>query len=140
MRSSLYQDTRKMLANLELDDDVNGSCFHLQNTQALLLVGIYEFTQNLFRRAWTTVGRALRLAQLQRLDQLDPLFDDCIFSPEKQVEGRKLVEEKRRTFWTAYCIDRLFSGIDDLPPTVAENVVGIWLSSIVLDIKAKLVD
>ena len=114
-----------MLSTLEIEDDAHESPFQLQRTQAFVLMAIYEFTQNMFSRAWVRSGRAVRSAQLLKLDRLDSAdaFLDDVMLPIKHDEGSTAMEEKRRTFWMAYCIDRLFCGIDDMPICLCEDDV-----------------
>lgn len=145
MRDSLYHDTRKILATLALDDDdTDEAPFLLQRAQALLIVGIYEFTHNLFTRAWATTGQAIRLVQILKLDKLDvdirspldPLSGgDHLVSPgPKHMPGSSdtdsdtdawMLAEKRTTFWVAFCVDRLFCGIEGMPMAMAENQVRV---------------
>lgn len=87
----------------------------LELAQAWILVSIYEFTQVTFQRAWSSAGRAIRLVQLTRLSDLDaePVgADDFVVR-----------EEQRRTFWIAFCLDRLTCIMEKLPLTLSEHPV-----------------
>lgn len=123
IRSILYSETLEKLKALEharspLDDDAS----YLQQTQAWILIAIYEFMQVNFQRAWTSTGRAIRLVQLMKLNEVDAIagLDVSLdLSPEEFVER----EERRRTFWAAFCLDRFSCILDGLPLTLSEQAV-----------------
>ena len=111
-----------MLETLELEDNADEECFHLELAQAWILVAIYEFMQTTFRRAWISAGRAFRFVQLMKLHEIDSL--SCLNAgasgtSEEWVEA----EEKGRTFWMAYCLDRFCCGLKGLSLTLNEQVV-----------------
>lgn len=61
--------------------------------------------QKTFRRPWASTGRALRLVQLLKLNGIDSIehlhdVSSDIYNSDAETE------EKRRTFWMAYCLDR----------------------------------
>lgn len=90
--------------------------------QAWLLVALYEFKLMYFPRAWLSVGRACRLAQMMGLHRLDGAGLDvkqCIPPPRDWTER----EERRRTFWMAFCCDRYASIGTGWPMTVDERDV-----------------
>lgn len=90
----------------------------IEHVQAWLLIAFYEFTRGNFRRGWISAGRAFRLVQLANLHGID--------SPENMPQGDDAVwmEERRRTFWVAYCLDR-FIGMKrgHWPLTITEEAV-----------------
>ncbi len=98
----------------------------LAQAQAWILVAVYEFVKlaSCFRRPWTSVGRAIRLVQLLRLNEMDAsdgVFDIVVHAetdPDAIIE----LEEKRRTFWMAFCLDRFACALDGLPQTLGEPV------------------
>lgn len=115
-RESLYNETRQMLEALDLaDDDLQP--VRIELVQAWLLLTFYELARASYRRASISAGRALRLVQLARLHEVD--------NPENNVEGEDAVarEERRRTFWVAYCLDRLGCLKSRCPLTLTEEVV-----------------
>lgn len=78
--------------------------------------------QKTFRRPWASTGRALRLVQLLKLNGIDSIehlhdVSSDIYNTDAETE------EKRRTFWMAYCLDRLFCILNNSPLTVDENTV-----------------
>lgn len=90
--------------------------------QAWILVALYEFKLMYFPRAWLSVGRACRLAQMMGLHRLDGAGLDvkqCIPPPRDWTER----EERRRTFWMAFCCDRYASIGTGWPMTVDERDV-----------------
>ncbi|KAL2259845.1 hypothetical protein VTK26DRAFT_6335 [Humicola hyalothermophila] len=115
-REQLYYETRQMLEGLELvDDDMHPP--RIEQVQAWLLIAFYEFARSSYRRASISAGRAFRLVQLSRLHQVD--------APDNLIEGEDSVvtEEKRRTFWVAYCLDRLICMQSRGPLTLTDEVI-----------------
>lgn len=104
---TFYRRARKYA---ELDEmKGHGECFvTVGHSQCWTLVATYEFKMMYFPRAWMSVGRAARLAQmlnLQRLDGAGLEVKQTIAPPRDWTER----EERRRTFWMAYCNDRYAS-------------------------------
>ncbi|KAI4286649.1 MAG: hypothetical protein L6R35_004094, partial [Caloplaca aegaea] len=96
---SLYQDTRQALELLESrHSDIKS--IRIEQVQACLLLAIYEFMRSDYCRGWMSAGRAFRLIQLMRLQEID--VPGCNRTQTDWVE----MEEKRRTFWVAYALDR----------------------------------
>lgn len=74
-------------------------------TQAWILIGIYELKLMYYPRVWLSTGRAVRLAQMLGMHRLDGLNSDLkqtLLPPRDWIEK----EERRRTFWMAFCMDR----------------------------------
>jgi hypothetical protein len=122
LRNTLYNETRQMLETLDLSEDDMG-VVRIEQVQAWLLIAHYEFTRVNFRRGWVSAGRAFRLVQLAKLHEID--------SPGAFLEGEDpvLVEERRRTFWVAYCLDRFICMKSRWPLTLIEEVVSLLLDS-----------
>lgn len=112
-RELLYNETRQMLEELDLTEDDTHS-LRIEQVQAWLLVAYYEFARSNYRRASISAGRAFRLVQLARLHEVDSAEND---------EDPVVTEERRRTFWVAYCLDRLISMRGCWPLTLIEEVV-----------------
>ncbi|KAL8766802.1 MAG: hypothetical protein Q9209_006541 [Squamulea sp. 1 TL-2023] len=94
--------------------------------QSWVLICTYEFQMMFFPRAWSSVGRAVRLAMMMGLNRLDGVGLDVkqVLPPIRDwTEG----EERRRTFWMAYCVDKYASMGTGWPMAVDER-----------DIKTKL--
>lgn len=112
----LYRDTRRTLEVLEMKDTEIES-IDIEQVQACILLAIYEFMRSDYRRGWMSAGRAFRLIQLMRLHEID--VPDCIQMQTDWIE----TEEKRRTFWMAYSLDRFVSSRNGWPLTLSEQVV-----------------
>jgi hypothetical protein len=115
-RELLYAETRQMLEALDLADDDLQPVW-TEQIQSWLLVAFYELARASYRRASISAGRAFRLVQLARLHDID--------SPGNPVgeEDEVVREERRRTFWVAYCLDRLICLRSRGPLTLTEEVV-----------------
>lgn len=117
----LYRRARKYA---ELDEmKGQGETFvSIGHTQCWILIASYEFKMMYFPRAWMSVGKASRLALMLALNKLDGSGLDVkksIPPPRDWTEG----EERRRTFWMAYCIDRYASIGTGWPLTLDERDV-----------------
>lgn len=120
MRESLYTSARSAIEALDHDIE-SSSAACLQVAQAWLLLTHYEFRYMSYRRAWLTAGRAFRIIQLAKLHEIDRLNDVSInmAHPEAWSEA----EEKRRTYWLAYCLDRFLNMSDEWPLSLHEEAV-----------------
>ncbi|KAF2093107.1 hypothetical protein NA57DRAFT_49185 [Rhizodiscina lignyota] len=107
MQEHFYHRARKYLQM----DEMRGhgeATITIGTCQAWLLVSMHEFKLMYFPRAWMSVGRACRLALMMGLHRLDGAGLDvkqCIPPPRDWTER----EERRRTFWMAFCEDRYAS-------------------------------
>ena len=120
-----YLRTRKYLQADEMRNHGEG-IVSLQHCQAWVITCIYEFKNMYFPRAWQTTGRAVRMAQMLGLHRIDGFGLDvkqCLPPPKDWVER----EERRRTFWLAFCEDRYASVGTGWPMTIDERDVSIEL-------------
>ncbi|KAL4915419.1 fungal-specific transcription factor domain-containing protein [Aspergillus aurantiobrunneus] len=119
--AQLYGETRRRFDALEVSgheiDDIE-----IEHLQACLLLAIYEFLHSYYRRGWMRAGYAFRLVQLMRLFELDS--PGAI--PSMDWVG---VEQKRRTFWVAFCLDRFLSIRNKWPLTLIEHLITTRLPS-----------
>ncbi|OKL58352.1 hypothetical protein UA08_06013 [Talaromyces atroroseus] len=94
--------------------------FDIEQAQAWLLITIYQFMRTTYRKGWLSAGRLFRLIQLMRLYELDSPNEiaNQIIEPD-WVE----LEEKRRTFWMAYTLDRFANIRRGWPITLTEQVL-----------------
>jgi len=102
----LYKNTKRLLDTLD-NKDTNIGFIDLEQVQAWILLAIYEFMRSNYRRGWISAGRSFRLVQLMRLYEIDT---------PKGIHNRGdwlEIEEKRRTFWMAYSLDRFSSVRND---------------------------
>ncbi|KAJ5999869.1 hypothetical protein N7481_000278 [Penicillium waksmanii] len=118
----LYQQARKSLESLELQlPDIKA--IDVEQAQAWLLIAIYELTRMHYSQGWISVGRACRLVQLMslhKIDAVEKMTSDATLPPFTDVE----TEERRRTFWMAYCLDRIIGIRNDWPIAFSELVNG----------------
>ncbi|KAI9799033.1 MAG: hypothetical protein M1826_005608 [Phylliscum demangeonii] len=80
----------------------------LAHCQCWSLIASYEFKMMYFPRSWMSTGRAVRLSQMLSLHRLDGVGLDVkmVLAPPRDWTER---EERRRTFWMAFCNDRYAS-------------------------------
>jgi hypothetical protein len=123
IRADLYTEARQLLDAIE----ANGSgqqC--LEQAQAWLLLSIYELTSNTcnyYQRGMVSAGRAFRLVQLLRLNEIDGPGQAALSANGLAQDDWIDIECMRRTFWVAYTIDRFMSVIDGLSLTFNERQV-----------------
>ncbi|KAL3427794.1 fungal specific transcription factor [Phlyctema vagabunda] len=107
LRDHFYQRSRKYM---ELDT-LKGHGEHMisvAHAQTHTLLASYEFKMMYFPRAWMSTGSAIRMCQMMGLHRLDGVGLDvkqCLPAPRDWTER----EERRRTFWMAFCEDRYAS-------------------------------
>ncbi|KAI2615227.1 hypothetical protein GGR54DRAFT_632321 [Hypoxylon sp. NC1633] len=111
---SLYRYTRRALENLE-SKCVGLAMTEVEQVQAWLLLAIHEFMCVDFSRGWVSAGRAFRLIQLNWLQYSEG--SDVSLAQTDWVDA----EQKRRTFWLAYCLDRFVSVRNNSPMTFSEQ-------------------
>ncbi|KAF2832987.1 binuclear zinc transcription factor [Ophiobolus disseminans] len=119
LQEHFYQRARKY-AQMDEMKGHGESTITLAHCQAWILICTYEFKQMYFPRAWLSAGRAVRLAQMMQLHRLDGVGLDvkqCLPPPKDWTER----EERRRTFWMAFCIDRYASIGTGWPMTIDER-------------------
>lgn len=121
LQTHFYQLARKYLQEVEMKGHGEG-VLSICICQAWSLMSCYEFRRMYFPRAWLSTGRAVRSAQSMGLHRLDGKgFDvkQCLPGPKDWIEK----EERRRTFWSAYCIDRYSSLGTGWPMIIEERDV-----------------
>lgn len=114
----LYHSASQRLEELEAKGNAR-PLIDIMQAQAWLLLALYEFMRVDFRRGWMSAGRAFRLIQLMRLHELD-LSDTPLTIPTMDWVD---TEERRRTFWLAYSLDRFVSLSNGYPLTLSEQVI-----------------
>lgn len=117
IRDSLYQSSCRAVEKLA---SANASLTRrIEYIQAWLLLAIYEFMFQDFRRGWISAGRAFRLIQLAGYESTDAPNKG---EPHYQPAWAEM-EERRRTLWLAYCLDRLLGMRSDTPLTFSDQVL-----------------
>lgn len=130
----LYGETRQLLHALESEEPCHQ--ISIEQAQAWTLLAIYELTCEDYHRGMISAGRAFRLIQMMRLDEVDvpqspPTTqaleqDQGQLSLQGQVQDNWIdIETKRRTFWLAYTIDRFTSMVDGLHLFFDEQMVSL---------------
>ena len=128
----LYAETRRLL------EDYSSKCtsretIELDYIQVWLLLGFYELLRVGENQAMLTAARCSRLVLMARLFEIDaPDSDETngpqVLPPTSQQELPNddsfcVVEEKRRTFWLAYCLDCFLYARNEYPPMMQEDMV-----------------
>ncbi|EUC40001.1 hypothetical protein COCMIDRAFT_109926 [Bipolaris oryzae ATCC 44560] len=120
IQDDLYTHTSRMIENLE-QRYLNAECMRLEQVQARALLTIYEFMRVGYRKAWMSAGKCFRFAMLMKLHNIDGR--DGVASLLLQNLTFVEIEERRRTFWMAYTIDRIISLLDRLPVTFDQHTI-----------------
>ncbi len=95
---------------------------NVRHAQAFILIAKYEFKMMIYPNAWLTTSRATRLSQMMGLHRLDGLGLDVMQSlpsPTDWIEK----EERRRTFWMTFCMERYSSTGNGWPVIIDERDV-----------------
>jgi hypothetical protein len=122
IRHNFCLRARSCLESLELEErDSNIPC--LEEAQAWILISIFESMEALQYRSCVSSARAIRLVQLAGLHRLDGHTTDSTNSLLDEATNWAEAEEKRRTFWIAFCLDRLRSIDSDCPLLIGEHMV-----------------
>ena len=127
LQEHFYARARKYIQQ----DEMKGhgeSMITVGHCQTWVLLATYEFKLMYFPRAWMSSGRGSRMAQMMGLHRLDGAGLDvkqCLPPPKDWTER----EERRRTFWTAFCVDRYSSIGTGWPMTIEEKDVMTSLPS-----------
>ena len=115
LRARKYAETDEMKGHGE-------QMISIAHSQTHVLLACYEFKMLYFPRAWVSTGKGVRLAQMMGLNRLDGAGLDvkqCLPPPRDWTER----EERRRTFWMAFCEDRYASIGTGWPMTIDERDV-----------------
>ncbi|KAJ8126677.1 hypothetical protein O1611_g6961 [Lasiodiplodia mahajangana] len=119
LKDLFYQRARKYVEG----DAIKGYGEHsitIAHCQTHVLLASYEFKMMYFPRAWMNTGAAVRLSQMIGLHRIDGNGLDvkqCLPPPRDWTER----EERRRTFWMAFCEDRYASIGTGWPMTIDER-------------------
>ena len=118
-----YRRARKYL-DIDEMKGVGEAFVTLAHAQTWVLLSTYEFKLMYFPRAWMSCGRASRISLMMGLNRIDGIGMDvkqCLPPPRDWRER----EERRRTFWMAFCVDRYASIGTGWPMTIDERDVRI---------------
>ncbi|KAI1461778.1 fungal-specific transcription factor domain-containing protein [Annulohypoxylon moriforme] len=133
LSNMLYTEIRRILETPDMSEQ--GSSWMVGNVplemiQAWLLVAHYELMCIHENRAMITAGRAFRLVQLSQLQYVDTAeasSNDAVAAltmpiSVTQDEGFAEAEERRRTFWIAFSLDRFLGTGNEWPLTLQEEM------------------
>ncbi|TGO24247.1 hypothetical protein BPAE_0108g00400 [Botrytis paeoniae] len=119
LKDHFYQRARKYM-EMDTLKGFGESIISVSHAQVHILLASYEFRMMHFPRAWMSTGAAIRLCQMMGLHRLDkPGLEvkQCLPPPRDWTER----EERRRTFWMAFCEDRYASVGTGWPMTIDEK-------------------
>ncbi|KAK9413208.1 putative Oleate activated transcription factor 3 [Seiridium unicorne] len=121
LADSLYAQTRQMLNAL---DSIR---LKLEQVQAWILVSYFEALFHSRTQTLLTAGRAMRLVQVLRLNlgdtpEAQSPEKSLVDAPWMQEEMLMVAEERRRTYWVAYCLDRLLCLAPNMTLTLQEDM------------------
>jgi Fungal specific transcription factor domain len=140
----LYAETRRLLEDYTA---TSKETIELDYIQVWLLLGFYELLRVGENQAMLTAARCSRLVLMARLFEIDAPGSDEANGPQispatPQQESHDddsfcVVEERRRTFWLAYCLDCFLYSRNEYPPMMQEEMVSVktelticsWMSS-----------
>ncbi|KAH7026540.1 fungal-specific transcription factor [Microdochium trichocladiopsis] len=114
-----YQRARKYV-EMDFMKGYGEHMISVAHAQTHILLSSYEFKMMYFPRAWQSTGQAIRLCQMTGLHRLDGAgleVKECLAPPRDWTER----EERRRTFWMAFCNDRYASIGTGWPMSIDER-------------------
>ncbi|KAF5962234.1 acetate regulatory DNA binding protein FacB [Fusarium bulbicola] len=102
----------------------------IEQIQAWLLLVHYQLLAPHIYPVSTTARQALRLVYLSRLhcsDQQEPSTGSSNSSNDSTSTGPNFptIEERRRTFWVAFCLDRFLSACEESLPAIHDEIVDL---------------
>ncbi|RDW58824.1 hypothetical protein BP6252_13300 [Coleophoma cylindrospora] len=133
LSSMLCAESRRLLEQMTNDGTGDGDDTHIEQIQAWLLVAHWELLCNHEHQAMLAVGRAIRMVQLARLHDVDawnvpymPVGAEIKRLPSPPLSDEESfvkAEERRRTFWLAYCFDRFCLIHSECPPSLQDELI-----------------
>ncbi|KAK5134967.1 hypothetical protein LTR08_005919 [Meristemomyces frigidus] len=127
LQEHFYERARKYIQQDEMKGHGEGM-ITLAHCQTWALLCNYEFKLMMFPRAWMSSGRASRMVQMMGLHRLAGSgleVKQCLPPPRDWTE----MEERRRTFWMGFCMDRYSSIGTGWPMTLEEKDISTTLPS-----------
>ncbi|KAI6754804.1 hypothetical protein HG530_012556 [Fusarium avenaceum] len=132
----LFLKARQLAEDLDASDlglPWTDTEINIEQTQAWLLLAHYELFSPAETRLPTTVRRGFRLVHLSGLYRTDSA-DLCALGDSSSTKGSLsscsdfvAVEERRRTFWVAFCLDRFLSAGEGSLPTIHDEIISVRL-------------
>ncbi len=130
LQERFYRSSREALEFVEMNDH-HLDMVSVEQAQTWILIATYEFRRMHFHRSWMSTGRAVRLVQMMGLHCIDR--NDYETWPHRLPKAKDWTEqeERRRTFWMAFCLDRYASIGHGWPQTIDDKDVNLPLASFV---------
>ncbi|KAK2672617.1 hypothetical protein RAB80_012696 [Fusarium oxysporum f. sp. vasinfectum] len=131
-----YNKARRLAEGLDAGDLVLpwlNSDTSIEQAQTWLLLAHYELLDPSKYSQSATIRRAFRLVHLSRLhctDWKDPALDFPSCTPGTSQSAPlpfASVEERRRTFWVAFCLNRFLGGYEESPMTIHDETIHVHL-------------
>ena len=136
----LYAETCHLLQAFTVGSKDN---IPIEYIQAWLLLGHFELLRVGEHQAMLTAGRCCRLALMARLFDIDVPGSKRRNSQQVSLVGMinedahvpgfeetfSDVEERRRTFWVAFCLDRLLCSRNEYPLTLQEEMASATIGA-----------
>ncbi|KAJ5715236.1 uncharacterized protein N7483_012417 [Penicillium malachiteum] len=135
--NELYAETYRLLEDHKMTFN-HDEIIPIEHIQAWLLVAFYELLRVNEHQAMLTAGRCFRLVLMARLFEIDASKPDEFSFQVSQItlvkeqsfkESFSVVEEQRRLFWLAFCLDRFLCSRNDYPLTLSEEMICTRLPS-----------
>lgn len=125
LSSTLCAASRQILEQMEIDPSRDDKETGIEHIQAWLLIAHRELLCSHEQQAMLTAGRAIRMVQLARLHDIDAVIGSYMPASEESMSNQRFIdaEERRRTFWLAYCFDRFCLMHNDCPPSLRDDLV-----------------
>lgn len=127
----LYAETYTLLQAFPVrrKDDIA-----IEYIQAWLLMGHFELLRVGEHQAMITASRCCRLALMARLLHIDEHDAGTSYSGENITSTFSDAEERRRTFWVSFCLDRLLCSRNDYPLSLQENMASSLITTQLTDL------
>ncbi|KXT16694.1 hypothetical protein AC579_5257 [Pseudocercospora musae] len=108
LQNQLYTYTRALLSTCEIAILVKEDMV-IEHAQAWILVSLYELNCISFERGSLSVGRSCRIVHLMGLNRIDHDISTASPSRVDSATSNLETEVRRRTFWSAYLLERFVS-------------------------------
>lgn len=122
LKEQFYDRAAKYLYKAELKS-FGEEILTLDYLQTLILMGIHDNRAGCFGRAWLTVGKATRAAHLCNMHDIEELRKSDLSSEEFNFSDPLAMEERRRTFWCLYVLDKYCALGCGWPASLRENEI-----------------
>ena len=109
-------------ARLLFDKDINGSTFPTRSLQAAVWIIFNAYISGDLTEAWFMLGKACRLAHLLGFDRIDCSRSDRFISMVPGPRDAIELEERRKTIWVLFFLDRSLSCLGGFSLAIDDRV------------------